>query len=131
MGRFEFLNEAFVFGLVEFEVGSVESSFFGAGLFLGDEFVEVGQIGGFVPCDEVGFHFAGSHQVDAGQKNAVNVKQRLGSRRRFLGEQFPLRCRVMQFCAIDLSSSCSGVANTSGNGCEQTCCIIFSCGIFW
>ena len=70
MGRFEFLNEAFVFGLVEFEVGGVESSFFGAGLFLGDQVVEVGQLGGFVPCDEVGFDDAGSHQVDAGQQNA-------------------------------------------------------------
>jgi len=86
MGRFEFLGESFVFGLVEFEVGSVERSFFGAGLFLGDEIVEVGQLGGFVQRDEVSFDDAGSHQVDAGQKNAVNVQQRFDSRRRFLGE---------------------------------------------
>ena len=72
VGRFEFLDESFVFGLVEFEVGrvligSTERAFLGTGLLLGDEVVEVSELGGFVQGDEVGLDLAGSHQMDASQ----------------------------------------------------------------
>jgi len=34
-------------------IGTGERYFLGAGLFLGDQLVEVGEFGGFVQCDEV------------------------------------------------------------------------------
>jgi len=81
VGRFLFLGGSVLIHLVEFEVVSVERSFFGAGLLFGDQVVGVGQLGDSVQGDQISFDDAGSLQVDAGQQNAVNVQQRFDSRR--------------------------------------------------
>lgn len=71
MGGLEFGAEAVVFGFVEGEVGVLELGLFRTGEFAGDEVREVGKFEGFVERHEVGFDFAGAHEPDAGEEDAV------------------------------------------------------------
>ena len=77
-------------GLVERPVEIADRDVLAADL-PGDQLVEEREAEMLVEPQQVGLHFAGPQEVDAGHQHAVGVEHRLGPLRLLLGDQLPLR----------------------------------------
>jgi len=85
----EFGAEVLVFAVMESEIGVVEGGVF-AGEFAGDEVCDKGEFKGGVEFDEVGVDLTGAHEVNACEKDAIDVKERFDAPGIFFFEKVPL-----------------------------------------
>src|SRR5262249_38233803 len=86
-------DKALKFLLVKFGLVRFKRSLFRAVNFSVDQFRDIRQSELLVKPDEVRFDSSCAHQVNAGQKDAIDVKQWLDPRRILLLEEGPLRGR--------------------------------------
>jgi hypothetical protein len=74
MRRLELGSEAFVFRVVELDVGIFEGGLFGTREFAGDEVGNVGEFEFGIEFNQVRVHESGTHKMDSGEENAKDVE---------------------------------------------------------